>query len=125
MVEDFFDLAVFAFAQAQSQPDIVALLALQMRLNRPVMNAFNRDPVLQRIEIGLGDRAIGADAIAAQPAGFRQSNHPRQPAVIGQQQQAFGVDIKPPDGHNPWQACGQGRKDRGSAFGIPCRCHKP
>ena len=74
MIEDFFDFAVLAFAQSQRKPDIVALLALQMCFDRTVMDAFDGDPVLQRIKIGLRDRPIGPYAIAAQPAGFRQSD---------------------------------------------------
>ena len=76
MIEDLFDFAVFTFPQAQGQPDIVALFALQMRFNRAVMDTFNRDAFLQGIKIGLGNRPIGPHAIATQPAGFRQGNNP-------------------------------------------------
>ena len=75
MVENFFDFAILAFTQAQSQPDIVALLAFKFRFNRPVMHAVDCHAIAQRVQISLSDFAIGPYAIAAQPAGIGQLDH--------------------------------------------------
>ena len=69
MLEDALDLAVLAFAQAERQPHIRALLAIDMRLDRPVMHAVDLDAVLQPVELRLRDLAEGAHPVAAQPAG--------------------------------------------------------
>ena len=55
------------------------------------------DAVAQRVELRLRDPAVRAHAIAPQPAGRRQFQHAREPAVIGEQQQPFGVEIEPAD----------------------------
>jgi len=49
------------------------------------------DALFQFIELRLRDLAVGADAIAPQPAGVGQFERARQPTVIGQQQKALGV----------------------------------
>ena len=124
MIEDLFDFAVLAFAQAQSQPDIVALFAFQFGFHRTVMHAVDGDAVAQRIEIGLCDFAIGAHTVTTQPAGIGQFDHPRQSAVIGQQQQAFGVDVETADSDHARQALRQGTEHGRTAFGIPSRGHQ-
>ncbi len=120
MIEDLFDFAVLAFAQAQSQPDIVALFALQLGFHRTVMHAVDGDAIAQGIEIGLGDFAIGPDAVTAEPAGIGQFDHPRQAAIIGQQQQPFGIDVEAADRHHTRQALRQGTEHGRATFGIPC-----
>ena len=62
-----------------------------------VADAVDRDAVAQRVELRLRDLAVRAHAIAPQPAGRRQFQRAREPAVVGQQQQAFGVEIEPAD----------------------------
>ena len=102
--EDVLDLAVLAFAQGEQQPDIAALLALERRLDRAVLDAVDLDAVLEAVELRLGDGAEGADAISAQPAGGGQFEDALQAAVIGEQQQALGVDVEPADGDDARQA---------------------
>ena len=88
MGHDVADLAVLAFADRKHQPDIGALVALQRRIDRAVFDAVDLDALLQFIELRLRHLAMGADAIAPQPAGVGQFERARQPAVIGQQQAA-------------------------------------
>ena len=90
-------LAVLAFADRKHQPDIGALVALQRRIDRAVFDAVDLDAFFQLVELALRDLAMGADAITPQPAGVRQFERARQPAIIGEQQQAFGVEIEPAD----------------------------
>ena len=63
-------------------------------------------PVFQRVELRLIGLAIGADAIAAQPAGRWQFENAREAAVVGEQQQAFGVDVEPADADEPRRVAG-------------------
>src|SRR5690606_22019546 len=102
--EHVLDLAVLAFAQAEQEPDIAALGALERGFDRAVSNAFALDAVLEGVELGLGDMTIGAHAIAAQPASGRQLEHALEATIIGEQQEALGVDIEAADGHNAGEA---------------------
>ena len=66
-----------------------------------------------------------AHAIAAQPAGRRQFEHPREAAVVGQQQQPFGVDVEPADRDDARQIRGQGVEDGRPAFRVVRRGDEP
>ena len=68
-----------------------------------VEHAVDRDAVLQPGQRLFVDLAVDAHAVAPEPAGRRQFEHARQAAIIGQQQQAFGVDVEPADRHQPRQ----------------------
>ena len=82
-------------------------------------------PSRKRVERGLVDRAMRAHAVAPEPAGRRQFEHARQAAVVGQQQQALGVDVEPADRDDARQIVGQRVEDRRPAFGIARRRHQP
>ena len=47
-----------------------------------------------------------------------------EPAVIGEQQQAFGVDVEPADRHHAGQVLGQVVEDRRAAFRVAGRGHE-
>ncbi|MNO02738.1 hypothetical protein D3C81_2232300 [compost metagenome] len=64
----------------------MALLTLDRGFDGAIIDAFHRDAVLERIELGLRHIAIGAHAIAAQPAGGGQFEHALEAAVIGEEQ---------------------------------------
>ena len=122
MFEHALDLAVLALAQAHGEPDVGALHAVELRLDAGVVDAVDRDAFAQRVELRLIDLAMGAHAIAAQPAGRRQLEHPRQAAVVGQQQQPFGVDVEPADRRRRAAApAGRASKIVGRPFGIARR----
>ena len=61
---------------------------------------------------------MGADAIAAEPPRRRQLEDPREAAVVGQEQQALGVDVEPADRHDPRQVGRQGVENRRPPLGI-------
>src|SRR5262249_43583129 len=94
-------LAVLALADREGEPDVgalLALLAVERRLDRTVMDAIERHAVAQRVELGLCDPAERTHAVAPQPAGLRQLEHAGEPAVVGEQQKPLGADVEPPDG---------------------------
>ncbi len=101
MFEHALDLAVLAFAQAHRQPAIGALLAIERRLDPGIAHAIDRHAFGEAVENGLIGFAIGAHAIAPEPAGRRQFENAREAAVIGQKQEALGIDVEPSDAHQP------------------------
>src|SRR6266851_5671284 len=119
------DFAVLAFADRKHQPDIGALVALQRRVDRTVFDAVDFDALFQFIELALRDFAMGADAVAPQPAGVGQFEHARQPSVIGEQQLALGVEIEPANADQPRQSFRQIVEHRRPPFGIGMGGHQP
>ena len=117
-------LAVLAFADADGEPDIGTLFAVERRLDRPVMYARDGDTGAQPVERGLHDAAERAHAIAPQPTGRRQFEHARQAAVIGEQQQPFRVDVEPADADQPRQILGQRGEDGRPPFRVGIRGHQ-
>ncbi len=116
--EDLADLAVLAFAKADGQPGVGALEGVDGGLDRAVLHALDLDALLQLVEIGLRDAAACAHPVAAQPAGFREFEMAGQLAVVGQQQQALGVEVEPADGDDARQLRRQLVEDGGAAFGV-------
>src|SRR5262245_33286122 len=97
MTEHVLDLAVLAFAHGEDEPYVRTLLSLEPRIDRPVMSAVNGDAAAQRVELLLPHAAVRAHAIAAQPAGRRQFERTREPAVVGEQKEALGVEVEAAD----------------------------
>ncbi len=89
-----------------------------------VEHAVDGDAVLQLVQFVLVDLAMGAHAVAAQPAGGGQFQHTGQPAVIGQKQQAFGIDVEAADRHNARQVFRQVVENRRAAFRIGIGGHQ-
>src|SRR6266851_4592617 len=118
------DFAVLAFADRKHQPDIGALVALQRRVDRTVFDAVDFDALFQFIELALRDFALGADAIAPQPAGIGQFERARQAAIIGQQQQALGIEIEPADADQPRQSLRQIVEHRRPSFRVGMGGHQ-
>ncbi|KQB16010.1 hypothetical protein AP073_12340 [Rhodobacter capsulatus] len=112
------DLAVLALADAHGQPGIGALLAVKADFHRLEILALDGDAAAQGIK-GLGRRpTIHPHAVFAQPAGFRQLEPPLQPAVIGQKQQAFGIEVKPADVQHPRHFLGHLVENRAPALFV-------
>ena len=112
MFEHLLDLAVLALAQPHRDPGVGALLAIELGFDRRVVDAVEADPAAQAVEHRLVDRSVRAHAISAQPPGRRQFEHPREAAVIGQKQEALGVDVEPADSDDPGQVRRQGVENR-------------
>jgi len=102
------DLAVLALADADGQPGIGALLPVQLHLHRQELVALQHQPAAQRIEGGIVGLAIHPNAVFPQPAGLRQLQRALEVAIVGQQQQAFGIEVEAPDAHHPRHPLGHG-----------------
>src|SRR5262249_330219 len=111
VAEHVLDLAVLALADGETEPDIAALGALERRLDRTKADAGNGDAGGEPSECLRRDAAMRAHAVAAQPGGRRQLEHARERAVIGEQQQALGVDVEPADADEARQGLGQGAEN--------------
>ncbi len=98
MLEHPLDLAVLAFAQPHGQPAIAALNAIELGLDTGVGDTVNLNSGSELVERGLIGDAFRAHPIAAEPTGVRQLQHAGETAVVGQQKEAFGVDVEPADG---------------------------
>ena len=116
--------AVLAFAQAQCQPAVGALGAIERGVNARIVDAIDGDAVTQGVERGLIGLTMGAHAVAPQPAGGGQFEQAGKSAIVGKQQQAFGVDIEAADGDDARQALGQGFEDCRATFRIARRGHE-
>ena len=116
---------VLAFADGHADPAIITFLAIEHGFNRACHNAVNFDAILQRIKLVLGDAAIGAGAVAARKPCLGMFKLTRKLSVIGEQQQPFGVQIKPPYGNHAAKLFRQAVKDGEAAFLVLMRGHKP
>lgn len=128
MFEHPADFAVLALGQGQGDPDIGArgavLGLVKLGLDGTVTDAFDLDPVLQLIELVLGDAAMGPGTIAADDPGGRLFQGARQTAIIGQEQQALGIEVQSADGDQPRQAFGQGFEHRRTTLGVVVTGHQ-
>ena len=88
-----------------------ALHAIELRLDRAVDHAVDGDAAAKLVELRLVDLAVRAHAVAAEPAGGGKLQHAREPAVVGEEQQALGVDVEPADRHDARHVRGQGGED--------------
>src|SRR5689334_13178283 len=91
------DLAVLALADAEREPDVGALHTIKRGFDRSVVNSIEADAAPQPVELILRDGAMGPYPIAPQPPGCRQLEEPGQRSIIGEKQQAFGIEIESPD----------------------------
>src|ERR1051326_8063161 len=64
--ENVAHLAVLALADREGEPQVRALVAVERRLDRAVLDAFDADAVAQGIELLLRHRAVGAHPSACQ-----------------------------------------------------------
>ncbi len=122
--EHVLDLAVLAFAQTHGDPDVVTLGAVERRVDSAIKHAVDGNAFLQLVERCLIDLAMGAHAVAAQPAGRRQFQHARETAIIGQQQQAFGIDVEAADREHTRQFTRQIVENGRAAFRVGIGRHQ-
>ena len=71
MLEHALHLAVLAFAQADRQPDVGALDAVELRLDRAIDHAVDGDATAELVELRLVVVAVRAHPVAPEPAGRR------------------------------------------------------
>src|SRR5215467_333519 len=125
MLEHPPDLAVAPFAQADLEPSVAALLAVKHGANGAVIGALDADAVGERLQPRPIDDAVNAHLVAPEPAGRRQFEAPRQPAVIGEQQQALGIEVEAPYRDDARQSLRQPIEDRLAPLLVASRRHQP
>ena len=121
MAEHVTHFAVLALADRKRQPQIRALDAVERGVDRTIMNAADGDAFAQRIELRLGHHAVGAHPVAAQPPGRGQFQHPGERAVVGEKEQALGVEIEPADADQPRQVVRQAGENGRPALRVAMR----
>ena len=89
-----------------------------------VAHALDRHALCQRRQRRAPRAAVHAHAIAAEPAGRRQLQLPRQRAVIGQQQQPLAGQVEPADADHARQSPGQFVEHGRPALRIAMRRHQ-
>src|SRR5262245_45507723 len=94
MLEYLAHLAVLALAQSQRDPGVAALPALETGTDRAIAHAVDRDALFKSGEPVRIDLAMHPHLVAPQPSRRRQLEAAREPAIIGQQQQSFGIEIE-------------------------------
>ena len=93
VIQDGTNLSVLALAQADGEPHVAALRLVERGLDGTVADAAELDAVFESVKGLLRDGAVGADAIAAPPAGGGQLQMTREGAIVGEQEKAFGVHV--------------------------------
>ncbi len=111
-------LAVLAFAQRDRQPAIVALHPVQRRFDGAIFDPVDDNALGQTLQPFGIDMAMGPHTITAQPACGRQFHHAREATIIGEQQQAFGVDIEAAHCHDARQIIRQGIENRRATLRV-------
>src|SRR5262249_15392353 len=97
MCEHAADLPVLALLQRDREPGVAALLALELGADRAIGNGLERDALLQGLELCPVHRTVHAHTVPPDPAARRQLQCPREPAVVGEQQEAFRREVETPD----------------------------
>src|SRR2546425_1272545 len=95
--EHVLHLAILALPDRKGEPNVAALGAIERGLDRTITDAVDGDAGAQPVEPTLPDATVGTHAITAQPTGRRQLERARKRAVVGQQQQALGVEVEAAD----------------------------
>src|SRR4029077_9535258 len=94
------------------KPDIGPLLTIESRLDGSVADSVDGDADAQPVERFLLHAPECPHAVATQPAVSGHFQYPRKPAIIGEQQQSFGIDVEPADADQPRQALRQRAENR-------------
>ena len=103
MLHDAPHLAVASFANGDGQPGIARHLPIQPRRHPAVANAVDGDAFGERLKRCRVDLPLHTHPVFAAPPGTWKLQMPRQTAVIGQQQEAFGIKVQPTDRQHPRQ----------------------
>ena len=103
MLHDPAYLAIPPFTDGDGQPGIACHLPVQPGRHPAIADAVNGDAVGKRLQCRRVDLALDPHPVFSAPAGAWKFQMPGQAPIIGQQQKAFGIKIKSPDGKHPWQ----------------------
>ncbi len=121
MLHDLAHFAVFAFADKQRNPDVVALIPFEPGFDGAIVHIVDRQAIGKRVEGRLIRIAICPHAIAPRPPCRRQFHVPRKIAVVCQEQQTFSVVVEPPHGNQARQIFRQSLENGRPAFRILVR----
>ena len=103
MLHDAPHLAVASLANGDGQPGIACHLSIQPRRHPAVADPVDGDALGKRLKRRRVDLTLHTHPVFAAPAGAGKLQMSCQAAVIGQQQEAFGVEVQPPDRQHPRQ----------------------
>ncbi len=124
VLQDGAHLAILAFAQADEEPYVRALRLLQDSLDGAVADTGDLDAVLQLVERLLRDGAVRPHAVAPQPAGGGQFEMPGERAIVGEEEQPFGIEIEAADRDHPGRLGGQRVEHRGAPLRVVVGRHQ-
>jgi hypothetical protein len=125
MFENPPDLSVLALLQGQGDPGVGALLAVELGADRAIGDAVDGNAARQRSEPRRIDKTVHPHLVAPHPAGRRQFEAAGKRTVIGQQQQALGIEIESADRQQARQALGQRAKHRRPILLVAVRGDEP
>src|SRR5690242_13684721 len=116
-----FHFAVLAFLERDAGPGVHALAAFEVGDHRTIFYAVNRDAGGQPVEIGLRHLAEQPCPVCALPAARWQFGPARELSVVGEEQEAFRIEVEPADRHDARQMARQIDEDGWSSFRILVR----
>ena len=111
-----------ALASAAPEAEIVRVSSWGMHWLEPL--ALNRDPFAQGLKVGVGWPTVNPNAVPPHPACRGQFKFAFDPAIIGEQQKTFGIDIEPSNGHHARHVIGHGVIDRAPPLFVGIRRHE-
>ncbi len=100
-------LAVLALLQRQGHPGVRALLAVELGADRAIGDRVDGDASGERGEPRRIDKPVHPHLVAPHPAGRRQFEAAGERAVIGQEEEALGIEVEAADRDESRQAGGQ------------------
>ena len=125
MLHDPAHLAVLAFADGNAEPGIAGHLPVESRVDLAIADAIDGDPAGKRCQCLGIDMALHPHPVFPRPSGAGKFKMTCQPAIIGQQQQAFGIHVQPPDRQHPRQIGRQMVKDGLAVLLVTCADNQP
>jgi hypothetical protein len=92
------DLAMLALVDRDAEPGVLALARQDLDLGRHRHGAIvERDAVPQRLDLFAAELGVHLDVIGLGDVVARGEQPRRQIAIVGQEQDAFGVEVEPTD----------------------------
>ncbi len=112
-------LAVLALADRHGQPMVLALIALDLDPDRSVSNAIDRNAAGHRGQPPSVEASVHLHPVPPRPGVLRQFEMAGQFAVVGEQQQTFGIEVQAPHAHDARHIFGQMLEHRRPALRVP------